>query len=562
MKAMILAAGFGTRLLPYTRLIPKPLFSMGEKPVLEILIENLIQGGCHEVIINTHHLADQIEFFLSHKHFPIPVNVSYEPEILGTGGAIKNVENFWGDLPFMVINSDVVTDINFKSVYDFHLRHGFAATLVLTDCTGLNSVSADSACFIRDFWAPQDPDKNEKPRRFTFTGIQVLDKQVLEYLPGGGFYSIIDAYIHMIKNGNKIKAFFATENYWKDIGTPERYRQAVLDRMIPDAFLKAFSQYPLDPVLKTRLKGDGSDRGWFRLESGKKTLILGDHGIYAGKDNCEAGAFVKIGQHLHNQGVPVPRIFHENSFSGHVFVEDLGDTLLQKVVLKHPDSSGTRKLYEKITKALCHMWIRGADGFDLSWTYQSTHYDRRMILDQECRYFTESFLNGYLGLKIGFEELAEDFNHLADRIAAFTGEGFMHRDFQSRNIMINGTQIYFIDFQAGRLGPIQYDLASLLIDPYTALSRDLQAHLLEFCIHFLNSLMPIAPNDFKRGFHYCAVSRNLQILGAFAHLSLIKKKRWFEAYIPQAINTLKNNLYVFFENKEFRRLKYVLEKTH
>lgn len=562
MKAMILAAGFGTRLLPYTRQIPKPLFSMGQKPVLEILIENLIQGGCHEVIINTHHLAEQIEMFLSQKHFPIPVNISYEPEILGTGGAIKNVGNFWGESPFMVVNSDIVTDINFKTVYDFHLSHDFAATLVLTDCSGLNSVSADSAGFIRDFCVPQHPGKNKQHRRFTFTGIQVLDKQVLEYLPDGIFYSIIDAYIHMIKSGTEIKAFFATENYWKDIGALDRYRQAVLDRMVPEAFLKAFSQYPLEPVVKSRLKGDGSDRGWFRLKSGNQTLILGDHGIYAGKDNCEAGAFVKIGQHLHNRGVPVPRIFDANSFSGHVFVQDLGDTLLQQVVLNHPNSIVTRKLYEKIIKALCHMWVEGAKGFDISWAYQSTHYDRRMILEQECRYFTESFLNGYIGLKIGFEDLAEDFNHLADRISAFTGQGFMHRDFQSRNIMINGNQIYFIDFQAGRLGPIQYDLASLLIDPYTALSQELQAHLLEFCIHFLNSLIPVSPNNFKRGFHYCAVSRNLQILGAFAHLSLIKKKKWFEAYIPQAVNTLKNHLDVFFENKEFQRLKYVLETWH
>jgi aminoglycoside/choline kinase family phosphotransferase/dTDP-glucose pyrophosphorylase len=560
MKAIILAAGLGTRLLPYTRQIPKPLFSLGGKSILEILIERLVRAGCHALMINTHHLGEEIEAFLSQKHFAIPVEFCREPEILGTGGAIKNVENFWDDSPFMVINSDIITDIDFRKVYDFHLDHPFPATLVLTDSAHLNTVSCDKKNFITDFYIPKHLNHHHPiKKRFTFTGIQVLNKEVLDYIPKGTFYSIIDAYINLMKSGRKIKAFFAVESYWKDIGTPERYRQAVLDRMIPQAFFNAFREYPETPPMMTRLEGDGSDRGWFRLKSGSKSLILADHGIYTGKQTGEADAFVGIGFHLYSRGVPVPRIFHENTFSGIVCMQDLGDMDLQKTVLNEKNPGAIKHLYENVITRLCHMWMEGTRDFDPSWTFQTTHYDRQLILERECRYFVDAYLQGYLNLDIGFEELSPDFYHLADRIQELSYEGFMHRDFQSRNIMVNGTDIFFIDFQGGRLGPIQYDLASLLIDPYTALSQPLQARLLKFCTDHLGKLIPLSLERFQKGFHYCAIARNLQILGAFGFLSRVKKKFHFEKYIPQAMNTLKNNLNVYFKDDEFKLLKAVVK---
>jgi aminoglycoside/choline kinase family phosphotransferase/GTP:adenosylcobinamide-phosphate guanylyltransferase len=556
MKAIILAAGLGTRLLPHTQQVPKPLFSLGGKPVLEILIESLIRAGCHSLMINTHHLGEKIEAFLSQKHFAIPVEFCREPDILGTGGAIKNVENFWDDTPFMVVNSDIVTDIDFRKVYDFHLDHPFPVTLVLTDSAGLNSVSCDSQDFITDFYIPKQTNgHHSKKKLYTFTGIQVVNKEVLDLIPKGTFYSVIDAYIDLMKSNRKIKAFFAGNSYWKDIGTPERYREAVLDRMIPEAFLKAFPEFSESPPIMTRLKGDGSDRGWFRLRSGNNTLIFADHGIHTGKEPGEADAFISIGLHLHSRGVPVPRIVHEDTFSGIVFMQDLGDIDLQKTVLKEKDPNVIKRLYENVINRLCHMGLQGALGFEPSWTFQTTHYDRHLILERECRYFVDAFLRNYLNLNIGFEDLAPDFYHLADQIREFSYEGFMHRDFQSRNIMVNGNDFFFIDFQGGRLGPIQYDLASLLIDPYTALSPTLQGQLLKFCIDNLGAKIPLSPDRFQKGFHYCAISRNLQILGAFGFLTRIKKKVWFEKYIPQAMNTLKNNLNIYFKDHEFKLLR-------
>ena len=113
MKALILAAGLGTRLRHYTDHTPKALFTVAGKTLLEIAITKLIDAGCSAVIINTHHLHDQIEAFVARQSYAIPIQTRYEPHILGTGGAIKNVRDFWTDKPFMVVNADIISDIDF-----------------------------------------------------------------------------------------------------------------------------------------------------------------------------------------------------------------------------------------------------------------------------------------------------------------------------------------------------------------------------------------------------------------------------------------------------------------
>ena len=141
MKAMILAAGLGKRLRPFTANIPKPLFPVAGRPLLDIIIRNLQHAGCEAIIINTHHLYKKIDSFLSGHTYSIPVVTRYEPLLLGTGGAIKNVADFWDDQPFMVVNSDILTDIDLGDVYDFHLKHKYTTTLVLHDYKKFNKVS-------------------------------------------------------------------------------------------------------------------------------------------------------------------------------------------------------------------------------------------------------------------------------------------------------------------------------------------------------------------------------------------------------------------------------------
>jgi aminoglycoside/choline kinase family phosphotransferase len=208
---------------------------------------------------------------------------------------------------------------------------------------------------------------------------------------------------------------------------------------------------------------------------------------------------------------------------------------------------------------LIKMGVEGAKGFDPAHTYQTPSYDRELIIEREAKYFVTAFLNGYKGLEIGFEKLYEEFELIAETALKTDHIGFLHRDFQSRNILVRDKKYYVIDFQGGRLGPLQYDLASLLIDPYVELPQNLQDSLLSDYLTRLSEVIPVDPGRFLHAYQYCTINRNLQILGAFAYLSRQKGKRDFEPYIRPALKSLKQRL----QNVEPRvcdRLRSIVER--
>ena len=560
MKALILAAGFGTRLLPYTENTPKPLFTLDDRPVLDIAIQKLIDAGCQRIAINTHHLHTKITAFVNSRNYPIPITVHYEPEILGTGGGIKNMADIKSDQPFMVINSDVVSDIDLDSVYRYHQSHPHPATLVLHDVDRFNTVSVSRDGFVQAFLNPTATSKNKPQDLLAFTGIQVLDPMVLNYIPDSGFYNSIDAFRKMISDGQKIRAFTVKGHYWQDIGTPESYIQAAFDQMAPAAFQQAYPDSRPGSIERCELSGDGSDRRWYRIKDGKRSIVMADHGLRRSEATQEVDAFVAIGKHLKSSGVPVPEIYSYDTFSGLVFMEDVGDQSLQAAVHKTNGSQNAIiDLYRPVIRQLVNMSISGATGFQIGWTWQTAAYDRELILEKECRYFIDAFLHNYLGIAIGFDTLAEDFDRLAFLVSRYGTRGFMHRDMQSRNIMVKDGDIYFIDYQGGRIGPLEYDLASLLIDPYVKLPESVRSHLLDECVQHLASLHDIDSDRFRTGFRYCCLTRNLQVLGAFGYLSRVKGKTYFEAYIPAAVNTLLNNL-SDERGEEFPELKKVIQQ--
>jgi aminoglycoside/choline kinase family phosphotransferase len=182
-------------------------------------------------------------------------------------------------------------------------------------------------------------------------------------------------------------------------------------------------------------------------------------------------------------------------------------------------------------------------------------------LEKECRYFVEAFLNGYLNLSVEFEALKSEFECLAERVAKLTVNGFMHRDMQSRNIMIHQKRCFFIDFQGGRTGPLQYDLASLLLDPYVALSTGTVRTLYHYYFKRLSTFLTCDASVFRKGFETCAITRNLQILGAFGHLSRNQGKSYFEGYIPGALQTLVRNLEAYHARDRLPALRAIVQKA-
>ena len=561
MKAMILAAGYGTRLRPYTNHTPKPLFSIAGRPLLDDIIRRLQHAGCEAVIINTHHLHRQIDSFVADQNYRLAIYTRYEPEILGTGGAIKNVSDFWDNQPFLVINADIVAELDLAGIYRTHCRRQPPATLVLCDDPNFNSVTVEQNKWITGFCDPSRDESLTAGSLLTFTGVQVLDPLVLDYIPAGKPYSSIDAFKKILAQGKKLAAVVVPKDRWQDIGTPASYRRAAFDRAVPLAFGKVFPDAGGEPIDRIKLKGDGSQRKWYRLKNRQGSLIMVDHGIRETRATSEVDSFVQLGKHLFRRGVSVPRIYFYDTFCGLVFLEDLGDDHLQPAVKSMGGPRAIIRLYQTVIDQIIGMSRLGAEKFDQTWAYQTPVYDQNLILDKECRYFQEAFLKGYLGYHIRFQELESEFSALADSALQNPTMGFMHRDMQSRNIMLKGNTVFFIDFQGGRIGPIQYDLASLLIDPYVELPQDLQNQLLDYSLEKLSTTAAVDPDKFRTCFHYCTLTRNLQILGAYAYLSKVKGKDQFEQYIPAALRTLRSNL-TGGDPHEFPRLTEVVEDAY
>ena len=543
MKALILAAGYGTRLAPFTDHIPKPLFLIDGQPAIDRIIHQLARSGCQAVMVNTHHLYHQIEAHLQTTPYPIAVYSRREKQILGTGGAIGNVADFWGNTSLMVINSDIVTDVDYREIYDQHRGSNVPVSLLMHDYEEFNTVMVDNNNFITGFDTGVIPPNStdNQTARMAFTGVQVIEPLFLDYAPKEKYFSSIDVYRRLIKEGYKIKALVRKKLYWYDIGTPSGYLNAAADQQSRKAFLQVYNK-PCHTLKKITIKGDGSDRQWSRFTAQKHSLIMVSHGIQGANPPTEVNAFVSIGRHLFKKGIRVPRIYRWDYFSGLVCMEDLGDLHLEKLVHNLKTAGEIEHRYHGIIDTLIKLSFEAVEDFNLAWTVDTQHYDQKLVIDKECRYFVQAFLVGHLGLDIDEEKLLPEFVNLAEQALKYAVRGLMHRDFQSRNIMIKDGEDYVIDFQGARLGPIQYDLASLLIDPYVNLPDLLQHRLLDYAIDCIFRKAAVSREKIRMGYNYCRLTRNLQILGAFGFLGRKKGKRRFLRYMPAALETLKRNL--------------------
>lgn len=540
--ALVLAAGLGTRLKPYSTHTPKPLFTLNGRPLLDIMIRRLARAGVRTIIVNTHHHHEQIAAFLHSRTYPAEVVLRHEPDILGTGGAIRNTADIWQPRPLLVVNSDIVTDIDFRRFHRFHRAHGQPVSLVLCEHADFNSVLVDGDDQVVAFQADDNARGPAGGRCLTFTGIQLLDSEILAHLPRRGFASSIDAYRAMIDAGRPIRAYRPENLHWSDLGTPQRYAAAAREAMAAAALRKFGVRSGPRTVDWQPLAGDGSDRRWYRFAAGALRLIVADHGIKPTAATCEAEAFVAIGRHLRRCGLPVPEILLADPFAGLVFMEDLGDAHLQDRIRASADPAAVEADYRRLIDLLLAMARKGGDGFDPAWAYQTPRYDRKVVIEKECRYFVDAFLNGYLAMAVPFERLAPECRRLADAVAAVRPLGFMHRDFQSRNIMVRDDGFYVIDFQAGRIGPPHYDLAALLIDPYVDLPAALRETLLGYFARRLAAHAGSPAEAIRRDYRWCALARNLQILGAYGNLTRRKNKPFFARFIPAAVRSLRRSL--------------------
>lgn len=293
------------------------------------------------------------------------------------------------------------------------------------------------------------------------------------------------------------------------------------------------------------IASDGSTRRFWRFRiSDKPVCIVAAPLATTELELKESRAGYYIGNHLFQKGCAVPEIFGWHEQSGLLVFEDLGDKRLHDVVVPDnsvPDLFLVRDYYSKVITQLVHMQVEGAVAFDADWCWDGGHYNKELMLERESGYFVRAFWADLLGQSIP-EGVFTEFDSLAKLASEAASGYFLHRDFQSRNIMITGGEPRFIDFQGGRFGPLGYDLASLLIDPYSSLDSCLQEEFEDIYLKEISQHIVLDSDLFRKEFHVLALQRNLQIIGAFSFLSQVRGKQFFTGFIKPALHLAQQRL--------------------
>jgi NDP-sugar pyrophosphorylase family protein len=239
MKAMILAAGLGTRLRPLTNDRPKALVEVAGRTLLEITLRRLRQFGIREVIVNVHHFADLVVGYIKkNDSFGMRIEVSREEVLLDTGGGLKKAAWFFldngSDEPLVLHNVDVISTIDLRHMMEFHQKSHALATLAVRDRQTSRYLLFDENEQLcgRKGGRDQDPEIVRPARKtasLAFSGIHVISPRLLSLLTEDGVFSIVNAYLRLARDGEKISAFRTDECYWRDLGKPENVAQAAKD---------------------------------------------------------------------------------------------------------------------------------------------------------------------------------------------------------------------------------------------------------------------------------------------------------------------------------------------
>jgi len=225
MRAIILAGGRGTRLAPYTYVLPKPMMPVGDKAILEILLRQMKRAGINDVVLTVGHLAGLMQaFFQDGQQFDLNITYSFEPKPLGTAGPLSLIPGL--DKTFLVCNGDVLTTLDINKFITFHNQNGGICTIAMHE----RQVKIDLGVIERN---PEDYrliDYIEKPTLdFSVSmGMYIFEPKVLDYIPDGNYLDFPDLVHRLLDAGEKVIGY-PFEGYWMDLGNPEDYAKANQD---------------------------------------------------------------------------------------------------------------------------------------------------------------------------------------------------------------------------------------------------------------------------------------------------------------------------------------------
>ena len=547
-KAIVLAAGFGTRLRPLTLSRPKPLLPVMGEPMLARILDMLVSWGVEDITVNAHYLADQVEDFVKEygggSSKGVKISVSREKEILGTGGVLRPLKDWIGDDPFWLVNGDIVVeDLDPEPIEEAFERSGRFAACWMSEDFGPRTIEADPEGRVCN-WRSDDAGF---PGTYTYTGVAILSPGVAEYLPpvkkgGSGFCSIVDAYEKaMMTDARFVVGVQEPEAMWCDAGTCEVYRELNSEPMAPSLFgdsrldgLVSALGWKDDETLAEYLGARGSDRMFYRLmrgfsEDAKNSVppVLGVVYEEARKENANA-RFASVTKFLADKGVRVPKLLVDLP-GGKAYATEFieGVSLEDAAKGKGVDFI---KLYRPVLEILKKLWSVPCDDKDLPELEPGFGPE---LFGWERELFVTRCVTGRYGIKKIPGPVAKELESVAERLSN-EPKILVHRDFQSANVLYSGddrTKPWLIDYQGLRPGPAAYDVASLLFDPYVAMDGTDRKLLIDLA----SGLCPAAPSP--EMVNIAGVQRLCQALGAFCRLSAAGQPQ-FERFISRGLDNL------------------------
>jgi NDP-sugar pyrophosphorylase family protein/thiamine kinase-like enzyme len=533
-NAIILAAGVGMRLRPVTDFIPKPLMPVGGVPLIESIIIKMKQAGIAKIAVNTHHLAERIESFIRSSPYTDMVELFHEKEILGTGGPLVNAKNLLSESEYFVLyNGDIFSDLDIGKVIETHVASGRIATLVTIqgpENRVLVSPDSENSGTVIDIIGKLGK-TCPSGSIMTYAGIAVFSKDIFKYLPAQPVnHSIITSLLDAIADKpDSVGAYMPEKISWNDIGTVGKYFA-----LVSSCQKQELQTPPIKSSVKViQIAAQGSNRKFYRIAFPDSSRVL----MLSSYEDQDFERFLKIGKYLYEKGFGTPEIFSFNMAQYSVLVEDLGDETVYEILKKQDNGEVYRKVIDwlvEFQKKSCELGVECRNVVDRYFNYVGMRW--------ETEYFTENFLKRHLGLdnekcavlQHGFDMLANE--------ALSQPQLLIHRDFQSQNIMIRDGQVRIVDFQGARQGPLAYDLMSLLKDAYVDIPKALRKELEDYYYGKLQATgvvkLTFSREQFRKYAVIAGLQRNMQALGAFTFLSLIKGKLRYRDFIPGGVKNL------------------------
>lgn len=503
-KAVILAAGLGTRLRPLTCATPKPLLPVWGVPMLDRIVGMLREWGVDDIVVNCHYLHEQVEAWAAErgKEEGLGLRTSYEPEILGTGGVLNPIRDWIGDEPFYLVNGDIVVE-GFNGFRAADLA-GSVETIgaCLMAETGPRTIEADPNGYVT-CW--KSPDAGY-PGTYTYCGVALLKPAILEYVEPSGFSTIVRAYERAMMDGKFMKGVAPESLMWTDAGTIASYLD--LNQSGPD---NAFANLPQLRAIGAKdvefLGARGSDRCFFRVD-GKVAVVYDD------AKRRENAKYAGHARWLKARGMPVPEV-----------IADLPD--IKTTVFSWAGSERKMSLedYVKVVEGLAAFNALMPTDLELEPAFDAA------LWKWERDLFAEHCL-GTRYLMTCPKEVERELENAAG-ILEREPKALVHRDFQSSNVLWKNGAFSFIDFQGMRLGPAAYDLASLLYDPYAEKLAEGERRAL-VKLYARRCGRP----EIEKILPYAAVQRLVQCLGAYGRLASVGQPQFGKFVLPALENLL------------------------